>query len=409
MSPQAGSAPAKPAFTVAEVLRVGLPDYARAHPMPPQDWRVLRAILACRTPALGGHVYQCSQCAAPQFVPHSCRNRHCPTCQGANGHAWLQAQASVLLPVPYFHVVFTLPHALNLLIRQNRARLYELLFAAASATLLEFGRRQLHARLGVTMVLHTWSQTLLDHYHVHAIVTGGGLRTAGAGWAALPAHWLFPVHALAAMFRGKFRAGLQALHAQGRLEFHGQCQFLGSRPAFQRLLFQATRPPWNVYVKRPFAGPETVLAYLARYTHRIGLTNYRVRAVDHAARTVTFAYKDYADRSRQKTLRLGCDEFIRRLRLHLLPPRFVKIRHYGLLANRDRHAHLLAARAALPAAPTDSPLPAKPIETAPTAEAPAGLPRCCPHCHAPANWVLVSILPPAYPRPVRTVPYLDSS
>jgi len=164
MSPQAGSAPAKPAFTVAEVLRVGLPDYARAHPMPPQDWRVLRAILACRTPALGGHVYQCRECAAPQFVPHSCRNRHCPTCQGANGRAWLQAQSSVLLPVPYFHVVFTLPHALNPLIRQNRARLYELLFAAASATLLEFGRRQLHARLGVTMVLHTWSQTLLDHY-----------------------------------------------------------------------------------------------------------------------------------------------------------------------------------------------------------------------------------------------------
>ena len=409
MSPQAGGAAAKPAFTVAEVLRVGLPDYARAHPMPPQHWRVLRAILACRTPELGGHLYRCSQCSEPQFVPHSCRNRHCPTCQGANGYAWLQAQSAVLLPVPYFHVVFTLPHALNPLIRQNPARTYELLFAAASATLLAFGEHDLHARLGITMVLHTWSQTLLGHYHVHAIVTGGGLRTDGAGWAGTPAHWLFPVAAMAAMFRGKFRAGLQALYAQGRLEFHGQCERLGSRPAFQRLLHAATRQPWVVYAKRPFAGPETVLAYLARYTHRIGLTNFRVRAVDHAAHTVTFAYKDYADRSRPKTLRLGCDEFIRRLRLHILPPRFVKIRHDGLLANRDRLAHLLAARAALPPAPTGSPLPTGPAATAPTTEPPAGLPRCCPHCHAQADWVLVEILLPSRLRAVRTVPYLDSS
>ena len=409
MSPQAGSPPAKPDFTVAEVLRVGLPDYAREHPMPPEHWRVLRAILACRTPELGGHVYQCSHCAQPQFVPHSCRNRHCPTCQGANGYAWLDAQSAVLLPVPYFHVVFTLPHALNPLIRQNSARTYELLFAAASATLLAFGEHELHARLGVTMVLHTWSQTLLGHYHVHAIVTGGGLRTDGAGWAGVPAHWLFPVPALAAMFRGKFRAGLQALYDQGRLEFHGQSKLLGCRPAFQRLVYAATRQPWIVYAKRPFAGPETVLAYLARYTHRIGLTNYRVRAVDHADHTVTFTYKDYADRSRQKTLRLGCGEFIRRLRLHILPPRFVKIRHYGLLANRDRHAHLLAARAALPPAPTASPLPSGPAATAPSAEPPPGLPRCCPHCHAQADWILVSISRPSYQRPVRAVPYLDSS
>ena len=409
MSPQAGGGAAKPDFTVAEVLRAGLPDYVRTHAMPPQHWRVLRAIMACRTPELGGHLYQCSACGERQFVPHSCRNRHCPTCQGANGYAWLEAQQAVLLPIPYFHVVFTLPHALNPLIRQNPARCYDLLFAAASATLLAFGERELDAQLGLTMVLHTWSQTLLDHYHVHAIVTGGGLRRDGAGWAGTPRHWLFPVRALSAMFRGKFRAGLQALHREGRLEFHGQCAPLAEDTAFQQLVRDATRKPWVVYAKRPFAGPETVLAYLARYTHRIGLTNYRLRDVDRAAHTVRFAYKDYADRARQKTLRLDCGEFIRRLRLHILPPRFVKIRHYGLLANRDRHVHLLAARAALPPAPTDSPLPAGPVETAPTPEPPAGLPRCCPHCHAQADWVLVEILLPARSRAIRTVPYLDSS
>ena len=163
MSPQAGGRAAKPDFTVADVLRAGLPAYAREHAMPPQHWRVLRAIMACRTAELGGHLYQCSACGERQFVPHSCRNRHCPTCQGANGYAWLEAQQAVLLPIPYFHVVFTLPHALNPLIRQNPARCYDLLFASASATLLAFGERELSARLGVTMVLHTWSQTLLDH------------------------------------------------------------------------------------------------------------------------------------------------------------------------------------------------------------------------------------------------------
>jgi len=367
---------------------------------------VLRAIMACRTPELGGHLYQCSACAERQFVPHSCRNRHCPTCQGANGYAWLAAQKDVLLPVPYFHVVFTLPHALNALIRQNPARCYELLFAAASATLLSFGEHELHAQLGITMVLHTWSQTLLDHYHVHAIVTGGGLRTDGTGWVSTPKHWLFPVKALSAMYRGKFCAGLRALYQAGQLEFHGQIEPLASRGAFQRLLADVSRKPWVVYAKRPFAGPATVLAYLARYTHRIGLTNYRLRDLDPGTHTVAFTYKDYADRSRQKTLRLGCGEFIRRLRLHILPSRFVKIRHYGLLANRNRQARIAQARAALPPDVTEPPPPTQTVETAPTTELQIGLPRCCPHCHQPADWILVSITQP--PRP-RTVPYLDSS
>lgn len=407
MSLRARVAPAAPAFTVAEVLRVGLPDYAREHRLPPHHWRVLRAITACRTPELGGHWYQCSKCAKRQFVPHSCRNRHCPTCQGANGYAWMQAQADALLPVPYFHIVFTLPHALNPVIRQNQARCYDLLFFCAAMTLLEFGRRELQAQLGITTVLHTWSQTLEGHYHLHCIVTGGGLRPDG-GWAGRPPHWLFPVRALSAMFRGKFRAGLQQLHQDGRLEFHGQLQPLRAPAAFAQLLRHAVSKKWNVYAKRPFAGPQVVLAYLARYTHRVGITNHRILALDKTAGTVRFAYKDYADHDLTKTLTIPCTEFVRRLQLHLLPERFVKIRHYGLLANRNRRTRIAQARAALPPAPAAPPPGASAPETA-TSESPVGLPACCPHCHQKADWILVERVSPQHQRPCGTVPYLDSS
>lgn len=402
MSPQAGIAPAKPGPTVAEVLRVGLPDYAEAQRLPPQHWRVLRAITACRTPQLGGHLYQCGQCGHEQFVPHSCRNRHCPTCQGANGRAWMEQQTELLLPVPYFHWVFTLPHRLNPLIRQNQAACYALLFAAASATLLEFGRHELRAQLGVTMVLHTWSQTLLDHYHVHAIVTGGGLRANGT-WAATPVHWLFPVRALSAMFRGKFKAGLQQLYRAGRLAFHGELQPLAAPPQFAALVQAAAREKWVVYAKRPFAGPKVVLAYLARYTHRVGITNSRIRKIDAQAATVSVAYKDYADGARWKEMILGCGEFIRRLRLHILPERFVKIRHYGILSNRNRRIRIAQARTVLPPMPE---LPAS-VAAEPTCE-PAGLPERCPQCQH-AGWVLLKVLQPEPARSVRDPPRYDSS
>src|SRR3990172_4038323 len=269
MSLRARVGPAPPAVTVAEVLRVGLPDYARVHRLPSHHWRVLRAILACRTPELGGHLYQCSHCGERGVVA---------------------------------------PSLLNPLIRQNQARCYELLFACASATLLEFGRGELQAQLGVTAVLHTWSQTLLDHYHLHCIVTGGGLRQDGT-WAARSPQWLFPVRALSAMFRGKFRAGLRQLYRDDRLQFHGQQQTSAPPAAFAALVDQATRPPWVVYAKRPFAGPEVVLAYLARYTHRVGITNHRLLALDKRAHTVRFAYKDYAEQSRSKPLTLASAEF----------------------------------------------------------------------------------------------------
>jgi len=408
MSPRTGAAAAPPGLTVAEVVRVGLPDYARAHRLPLHHWRILRAIQACRTPELGGHLYQCSQCEQRQFVPHSCRNRHCPTCQGAKGFAWRQAQQDLLLPIPYFHLVFTLPHALNPLIRQNQAACYPLLFSSAATTLLEFGRRELHAQLGLTTVLHTWSQTLLEHYHVHCIVTGGGLREDGT-WAGTPPHWLFPVRALSAMFRGKFRAGLQQLYHAGGLGFPGPPTAGAAPAAFAAFLRQATAKPWVVYAKRPFAGPATVLAYLARYTHRVGLTNARVLALDRTARTVAFAAKDYADHGRQKNLTVTCAEFVRRLQLHFLPAGFVKLRHYGLLANRNRHTRIAQARAALPPAPKPPAPPPPPPDPAPRPEVPAGLPACCPHCHQAAAWILIERVPHRPPRPVGTVPYLDSS
>ena len=208
--------------SLAHVLRAGLPAYARTHRLPAHHWKVLNAIQACRTPLLGGHQYQCAHCQRAHFAPHACGNRHCPTCQGINSQHWLAAQAEVLLPIPYFHVVFTLPHTLNPLIQQNQAALYALLLASGSATLLSFGRNNLRAQLGVTAVLHTWSQTLLDHYHIHCIVTGGGPSLKGGSWIASHPNYLFNVRALSTVFRAKFCQGLQSLHAKGKLQFHGQ-------------------------------------------------------------------------------------------------------------------------------------------------------------------------------------------
>src|SRR5512136_2511361 len=331
---------AKP--SLAAVLRAGLE--ATSPSLPTSHWRTLRALLACRTPALGGHRYRCQECGQTHFVPHSCRNRHCPLCQGQAAREWLDQQQRALLPVLYFHVVFTLPHVLNPLIRQNQRRLYTLLFQAVSQTLLQFGQNRFGVQLGVTAVLHTWSQTLLDHYHLHCIVTGGGLSRDHSRWVSAPAHYLFPVRALAKVYRGKFLSGLQKLYAQGQLQFQGQ--LAGSAPPnrFARLLRQAARPKWVVYAKQPFAGPLQVLTYLSRYTHRVAIRPSRLLALDPLQRTVTFAWRDYTQSSQPKTMTLPAREFLRRFCLHLLPERFVKIRHYGFLGNRQRHTRVPLAR-----------------------------------------------------------------
>jgi len=382
--------------TLGQVLR---PVLAKAPPslrLSPHQWKTLRMLARCRTAALGGQAFYCPHCEREHVVAHSCRNRHCPHCQGTQAMAWLEQQAQRLLPIPYYHLVFTLPHTLNGLIRQNRRVLFKLLFDAASQTLLCFGVKRLGAQLGITAVLHTWSQTLLDHYHLHCIVTGGGVACDQSRWIRTSAHYLFPVRALSRMFRGKFRDGLQELHRQGKLEFHGQLAGLAPPRQFAALVRQAARPEWVVYAKRPFAGPRQVLAYLSRYTHRVALSAGRLLAAD--GQSVRFEYKDYADGARHKTMRLRLTEFVRRFCLHVLPERFVKIRHYGLLGNRQREERLAQARRLLEvrAAPVSAP----PCEANARPAEPPGV--CCPYCHQPGLvWVREV--------PSRSVVPLDSS
>ena len=365
------------------------------------QWRILNALLMCRTPALGGHRYHCQDCGRTHFVPHSCRNRHCPICQGAAAREWLTQQQSALLPVPYFHLVFTLPHDLNPLIQQNQRALYPLLFKAASQTLLEFGQNRFGVQLGLTAVLHTWSQTLLDHYHLHCIVTGGGLSADGSQWVSTPPHYLFAVRALSLVFRGKFCDGLGELYREGRLEFHGKLAALAQPQAFQRLMRKAVRQKWVVYAKRPFAGPRQVLAYLSRYTHRVAISPARLLALDEDAQRVTFAWKDYAHGAKRKTMCLELKEFVRRFCLHLLPDRFVKIRHFGFLSNRQRQAKAAQARVLLDQQSEAAPaVAAEPVATAQVAPA-----LLCPYCGSD-QLLLMEIVPP---QTGMARPRLDSS
>jgi hypothetical protein len=389
----ADTAPQGP--TLAQVIATALAHPESLPPLSPAHWRVLHTLRICRTPALGGHQFRCLLCGGEHFVPHSCGNRHCPQCQGAAAQRWLEAQAALLLPVPYFHLVFTLPHGLNPLIRQNRRALYTLLFAAASQTLLTFGRNRFGAQLGITAVLHTWGQTLIDHYHLHCVVTGGGWDDAQGRWVESSPRFLFPVRALSEVFQGKFLAGLQRLDRRGKLAFHGE---------LAALVRAVTQKPWVVYAKRPFAGPEQVLRYVGRYTHRVAISLRRLRALDLDAGTVSFDYKDYAQGARHKTMRLAVGEFLRRFALHILPERLTKIRHYGLLANRGRQERVARVRAAL--APTALATTATLSVLERSRRAGENAPELlCPHCGARAL-VLVAVVP--RPRAGR-VAVLDTS
>lgn len=385
--------------TLGQVLRnvIGQPVAAGLR-LSPHQWKTVRALAACRTRALGGQLFHCASCQRDHFVAHSCRNRHCPQCQGAMAVDWLERQQAALLPIPYFHLVFTLPHVLNGVIRQNRRTLYKLLFDAASRTLLDFGEGRFKAQIGVTAVLHTWSQTLLDHYHVHCIVTGGGVALDDTGWIHSSPNYLFPVTALSLMFRGKFLAGLQAHFNAGELEFHGGLAPLTKPSAFAALARKAAAPEWVVYAKRPFAGPKQVLAYLSRYTHRVAISNRRLLSAD--AQSVTFGYKDYADDAKHKTMTLDTVEFIRRFCLHVLPERFVKIRHYGLLGNRKRDERMARARLLLGMA--EPAQPELPTGKSDDIDAPS---PCCPFCRKPALMLLYEVAPE---RP-RRIQIADSS
>ena len=297
-------------------------------------------ILACRTARLGGHVDACDECGYQQISYNSCRNRHCPKCQGSAQVGWLEARQADVLPVPYAHVVFTLPQSLAPLALQNPKVVYDLLLRTAARTLQEIASnpRHLGARLGFFAILHTWGQTLVHHPHVHCVVPAGGLAEDGCTWKPCRPGFFLPVRVLSRLFRGKFLAGLTQAFRNGRLELHGRLVPYRRPTAFNRLLHEARGTEWVVYAKPPFDGPQHVLEYLARYTHRVAISNHRLLHVDDA--TVTFRFKDYRGR-RVRSLTLPLGEFVRRFLLHVLPKGFVRIRYYGFLANGTR-ARLLS-------------------------------------------------------------------
>src|SRR5512144_206215 len=281
-SPATAAGNARPAYEVADIVRTYGATYRRTHAVWPVQGVVLRAIERCRTAALGGHVEACAACGARRVAYNSCRNRHCPKCQGSARATWVAAQQAQLLPIEYFHVVFTLPHALNALVRVNPRRLYALLFHAAAATLQGFARdpRHLGAELGVTAVLHTWGQNLSQHLHVHCVVTGGGLSADGQQWVSTRRGFLFPVRALSQVFRGKFLAGLRQLRARGHVQFAGDSAALADAAGWTGWLRALRATDWVVYAKPPFGGPERVLKYLGRYTHRVAIANHRIISID---------------------------------------------------------------------------------------------------------------------------------
>jgi hypothetical protein len=316
---------------------------------PPGVRRVLARLAACRTAALGGHVTECGHCGDVRYHYHSCGERHCPACGGSKRAAWLERRRAELLAVPYFHVVFTLPHQLSALVLGNRRLLYPLLMRTAAQTLLDVAAdpKHLGARLGVLAVLHTWGQQLEHHPHVHAVVPGGGLTSDGRRWLACRPNYLLPVKVLGKVFRDKYLEGLRQAYVAGTLQLGGSTIALTEPTTFAALLDELYRTSWVVYVKQPFGrDPELVLKYLARYTHRVALSNSRlVRVSDDV---VTFTYKDYADGCRTKELTLDALEFVRRFAMHVVPGRLVRIRQYGLLANRGRGARLAQCRRLLP-------------------------------------------------------------
>lgn len=339
--------------------------------------RVMTAIENCRTAALGGHVERCDDCSHMRIAYNSCRNRHCPKCQWRAAEAWLEARQAELLPVPYFHVVFTLPTAIGAIAYQNKAKVYGLLFTAAAEALTTIAAdpKHLGADIGLTAVLHTWGSNLDHHPHVHCIVPGGGIADDGSRWVPSRHNFFLSVRVLSRLFRRLFLEGFAKLHVAGELKFFNEHAPLIHDDAFNTYLAPLRRTDWVVYAKRPFAGPEQVLAYLARYTHRVAIGNSRLVSADDGA--VAFRWKDYREDGdrRRKVMTLDAGEFMRRFLLHVLPDGFHRIRHYGLFANGHRAEKLALCRKLLDVAPT---LPAEPIDDEPAAD--ADLPPPCPCC-----------------------------
>jgi Putative transposase/Transposase zinc-binding domain len=346
---------ARPTLEIADIFRDHGPAWrnANAGHVSLGQLKVMSAIESCRTAALGGHVERCEDCLHTQIAYNSCRNRHCPKCQGSQALAWMKQRKSELLDVPYFHVVFTLPARIAAIAYQNKAVVYDLLFKASSQTMLTIAAdpKRLGVKIGFTSVLHSWGSAMTHHPHVHMIVPGGGISLDGTRWISCRPNYLLPVKVLSRLFCRLMLELLLAAHEAGRLQFFGDHAHLAGKAAFKAYLTPLHRTKWFVYSKRPFAGPEQVLAYLSRYTHRVAISNSRLIAVD--ASGVTFSYKDYRIEGlgRYKTMTLKPDEFIRRFLIHVLPNGFHRIRHYGLFANSARADNIARARELL-ATPT---------------------------------------------------------
>ena len=391
---------ARPPLEVADVIRSHGTAFLQKYgsQLTATQKKALRELASCRTAALGGHVERCLDCGHERLAYNSCRNRHCPKCQALSRARWLEREASYLLPVAYHHVVFTLPAEVAELASANPVPLYNLLMQSAAQTLrvVAANPKRLGAQVGVLLVLHTWGQNLHHHPHVHGVVTGGGLSCNERGQVQAAPRWLscrpgffLPVRVLSRVFRGKFLAALRGLHAQGKLKLPRR---LHEATAFTAWLSPLYAKDWVVHAKPPFGGPEQVLKYLARYTHRVALSNHRLVKLEHGR--VTFRYKDYADERKEKLLTLSAEEFLRRFLQHVLPKGFTKIRHYGLLSNRQRQARLRLARRLL--------LPITALASAALAAIePAELPRC-PQCGS-VRRLRGELLPPVVSSPFVSV------
>jgi hypothetical protein len=329
---------------VADIFRQHGPAYRESHRLSRNALRVMRAIEVCRTAVLGGHQDKCDHCGHLEISYNSCRNRHCPKCQTLRKEKWIEARTEDLLPIPYFHVVFTLPSELNPLVSMNRKVLYDLLFRSVSETLTKLANdpKHLGAEIGGIGILHTWGQNLMDHPHIHGIVTGGGLSSDRSRWVSCRKGFFIPVRVMSALFKGKFLDLLKRCFQSDALVFPGRIGPLKQAGDFERFRNKLYHQKWVVYCKPPFDGVQGVLQYLGRYTHRIAISNNRILNTRNG--DVSFLWRDYADHNRQKTLTLKADEFIRRFLLHVLPSRYVRIRHFGLLANRKRKDNIVLCR-----------------------------------------------------------------
>jgi hypothetical protein len=348
----------RPTLEVADIVRAHGDEFCQAHgeSLSVGQKRVLRAIECCRTAALGGHLERCDQCGHERNAYNSCGDRHCPKCQSLARAKWLEKRRAELLPCEYFHVVFTLPEALAPLALQNKRQMYGLLFRATAETLQSIGAdpKHLGAQLGFFCVLHSWGQTLTHHPHLHCVVPGGGISLDGSRWVACRPGFFLPARVLMCRFRRLYLRYLKQVHTAGKLHFFGELQHLSDPQSFMRYLAPLRKRKWVVYAKAPFGGPEKVLDYLGRYTHRVAISNHRLQELKDGQ--VIFTYKDYKHEHRRKVMTLPADEFLRRLLMHVLPDGFQRIRHYGLLGNRHRAENLARCRELL-AVPAPVPQP----------------------------------------------------